>query len=99
MSRSFAIVAACGLALTAWSSGASADRWKDESGKGRWKGEHSREYKQEYRSGGCKIERKWGKHGDYKEEVKCKGGRGPMVGYGPYGGPYGDPYGRPYPRY
>ena len=92
MERSLGIVTACGLALAAWSSGASADPWKDESGKGRWKGEHSREYKQKYHSGGCKVERKWGKHSDYKEETKCKGGRSPMAGYGPYGDSYGQPY-------
>ncbi|MDQ4061881.1 MAG: hypothetical protein M3145_12385 [Pseudomonadota bacterium] len=90
-----AVVIVSGFALTAWGSGASADPWKDESGKSRWKGEYSREYKEEYHSGGCKVERKWGKHGDYKQKVKCKGGRGPMVGYGPYGDPYGRPY-RPY---
>ena len=33
-----------------------------------------REYKQEYNDGNCKIERKWEKGGDYKEEIKCKGG-------------------------
>jgi len=45
-------------------------------GHGRW------EHKEEYRDGDCKIERKWGKHGDYKEEVKCKGYRpAPMVAY------------------
>jgi hypothetical protein len=38
-------------------------------------------YKEEYRRGGCKIERKW--DGDeYKEEVKCKRGwRPPVYGY------------------
>jgi hypothetical protein len=30
-----------------------------------------RAYKEEYRQGGCKIERKWDR-GGYKEEVKCK---------------------------
>jgi len=65
---------------------ASADPWKDESGHGRYEGhgddwgprrhhddrryEH-RAYKEEYRRGGCKVERKWDR-GGYKEEVKCK---------------------------
>jgi hypothetical protein len=70
-----------GAALLA--SPALADPWKDESGKGRWGGDRgyygrsyneAREYKQEYRQGNCKIERKWERGGDYKEEVKCKGG-------------------------
>ncbi len=60
-----------------------ADPRKDESGKGRLgydRGHYraynyDREYKQEYRRGPCKIERKWGKHGEYKEETKCKGYR------------------------
>jgi hypothetical protein len=34
-----------------------------------------REYKQEFRQGNCKIERKWERDGGYKEEVKCKGRR------------------------
>jgi len=75
------------LALLAGSAGAAAaDPWKDESGKGRWggyergddgwrgerRGRHARgEYKEEYRMGGCKIERKW-ERGGYKEETKCK---------------------------
>lgn len=32
-----------------------------------------RDYKQEYRRGNCKIERKWERGGGYEEEVKCKG--------------------------
>ena len=47
-----------------------ADPDKDESGHGR-KG--SREYKEEYWDGNCKVERKWEKNGDYKEERKCEG--------------------------
>ncbi|MDM0044667.1 hypothetical protein QTH91_09260 [Variovorax dokdonensis] len=46
------------------------------------KGKHGhREYKEEYWDGGCKVERKWKKNGDYKEERKCKD-RGPAY-YGP----------------
>ncbi|WFU14391.1 hypothetical protein [Bradyrhizobium sp. CB3481] len=63
-----------------------ADPWKDESGKGRRGygddrryersyGYYDRDYKQEYYRGPCRIERKWGKHGEYKEETKCKGYR------------------------
>lgn len=61
-----------------------ADPWKDESGKGRWGYERGgyygrdyddREYKQKFYRGRCKVERKWGKRGEYKEETKCKGYR------------------------
>ncbi|MGY4291243.1 hypothetical protein ACVWXO_010509 [Bradyrhizobium sp. LM2.7] len=80
MKSSLAIIGLIGL-LTA---PALADPWKDESGKGREgyydRGpyrayNYDREYKQEYYRGPCKIERKWGKHGEYKEETKCKGYR------------------------
>ncbi|MCA6117067.1 hypothetical protein J6524_19630 [Bradyrhizobium sp. WSM 1738] len=65
---------------------ASADPWKDESGHGRWKHErgyraygyergYDRDYKQEFYRGPCKIERKWERNGEYKEETKCKGYR------------------------
>ncbi|MEJ1166408.1 hypothetical protein V9K97_22070 [Variovorax sp. CCNWLW186] len=50
-----------------------ADPHKDESGHGR-KGRHGgHEYKEEYRDGWCKVERKWDKNGEFKEERKCKG--------------------------
>lgn len=70
-------------AMTLLAGPALADPWKDESGKGRWgyydRGHraynYDREYKQEFRRGNCKIERKWERGGDYKEEIKCKGGR------------------------
>lgn len=62
-----------------------ADPWKDESGKGRWGGydrrydrsygHYDRDYKQEFYRGPCKIERKWERNGEYKEEIKCKGYR------------------------
>jgi hypothetical protein len=71
--------ALCAAALTLAASGASADPWKDESGKGRWRGgdydwsEPERKFK--FRSGdGCEVERKW-KKGEYEEKVKCKPGR------------------------
>lgn len=83
-------VAAIVLGLGGWTSMAAADPWKDESGKGRWHYEREggfpgwgygyayprerRTYKEEYRTGNCKVERKWESSGEYKEEVKCKGG-------------------------
>jgi hypothetical protein len=74
------------IALSLIAAPAQADPWKDESSKGRWIGgddfRHERsygyydsDYKQEFYRGPCKIERKWGKHGEYKEENKCKGYR------------------------
>lgn len=33
---------------------------------------HGREHKEEYWDGRCKVERKWDKHGSYKEKRKCK---------------------------
>jgi hypothetical protein len=77
MKRAF--LALC--AMTVLAAPAMADPWKDESGKGRWRDgdrrayNESREYKQEFRQGNCKIERKWERSGEYKEEVKCKGYR------------------------
>ncbi len=90
--RSLGIMAALSISLIGWAGTASADPWKDESGKGRWRGGYERgddgwrergygyyrdgrrerrAYKEEYRRGGCKIERKW--DGDeYKEEIKCR---------------------------
>ncbi|KFC64816.1 hypothetical protein FG93_05106 [Bosea sp. LC85] len=41
-------------------------------------GRERRAYKEEYRQGGCKIERKWD-DGEYKEEVKCKRGSSPYA--------------------
>lgn len=70
--RPFALVAlvASGLVVPAM-----ADPHKDERGHGRGKGRHGdREYKEEYWDGRCKVERKWEKGGEYKEERKCKGG-------------------------
>lgn len=81
----YCLIALC--AATMLSGPALADPWKDESGKGRWGYEGrgydgrgyrvynmDREYKEEYRRGNCKIERKWERDGGYKEETKCKGG-------------------------
>lgn len=108
-------VAAFALVLATQFGAANADPWKDESGHGRGRGEYSRhwdrdrhegrERKVEYDDGRCKVERKWGKGGEYKEERKCRDGIGRDFGrhdhrghgYGsshpPYGyggyGPYG----------
>ena len=42
-----------------------------------------RAFKQEYDDGNCKYERKFEKSGEYKEEVKCRGGRrGAYPAYG-----------------
>lgn len=47
-----------------------ADRDKDESGHGKHRHGHH-EYKHEYWDGNCKVEIKQ-KHGEYKEERKCR---------------------------
>ena len=39
-----------------------------------------RAFKEEYDDGFCKIERKWERNGEYKEERKCRGGY-PAYGY------------------
>lgn len=52
---------------------ASADSWKDERGYGRGHKRGHKEYKEEYWDGHCKVERKYKKNGDYKEERKCNG--------------------------
>ena len=49
-----------------------ADPHKDESGHGYGKRHGKREHKEEYWDGRCKVERKWEKNGEYKEERKCK---------------------------
>jgi hypothetical protein len=69
--RPFALTALLAGALIA---PAVADPHKDESGHGRGKGRYGdREHKEEYWDRGCKVERKWEKGGEYKEERKCKG--------------------------
>ncbi|UWU18068.1 hypothetical protein N2599_22530 (plasmid) [Rhizobium sullae] len=82
------ITAAVGMALSVCAGNALSDPWKDESGHGRWREGgyydgpryQQRAYKEEYRRGGCKIERKW--DGDeYNEEIKCKRGARPIYGY------------------
>jgi hypothetical protein len=77
-----AVILALSLGVfSGWS--ASADPWKDESGKGRWRGAYEQyddyygrgwveERKEKFRTAdGCKVERKW-KKGEYEEKVKCK---------------------------
>ena len=66
-------------ALTLAASTASADPWKDETGRRHWRGgdydrsEPERKFK--FRSAdGCEVERK-SKKGEYEEKVKCKPGR------------------------
>ena len=49
-----------------------ADPDKNENGHARGKNA-GREYKEEYREGNCKVEKKWEKDGSYKEERKCDG--------------------------
>src|SRR5258705_13041878 len=70
--------ALCTAALIFAVGTASADSWKDESGKGRWRGDYGwgdSERKFKYRTAdGCEVERKW-KKGEYDEKVKCKPGR------------------------
>ena len=67
-----AILISC---LAAVSSSASADPWKDESGKGRGGDRRGHEHKEEFWDGNCKVERKHEKNGGYKEERKCKAPR------------------------
>ncbi|PST26209.1 hypothetical protein C7U60_04030 [Mesorhizobium plurifarium] len=79
------IAAATGVAIALSAGNASADPWKDESGHGRWRGYHDGPryeqgaYKEEYRRGRCKIERKWDDD-EYREEIKCKRGARPFYG-------------------
>ncbi len=41
-----------------------------------------RVFKEEYDDGNCKYERKLEKSSEYKEEVKCRGGRPGLASYG-----------------
>ncbi|MGQ0655306.1 MAG: hypothetical protein ACT4P4_24080 [Betaproteobacteria bacterium] len=73
-----AILACSSAVLSAGTAFADPDR--DESGKRhryysersddrRW---HRGEGKEEYWDGNCKVERKWKKNGEYKEERRCR---------------------------
>jgi hypothetical protein len=57
-----------------------------------WNRREGRERKVEYDDGRCKVERKWGKHGEYKEERKCRGNYRGFDGYGSSYPPYGYGY-------
>ncbi len=46
--------------------------WDDDRGRGPREYAYRREYKEEFWDGRCKVERKWERNGDYKEERKCK---------------------------
>ena len=80
------LCAMCAAALIVFGGAASADPWKDESGKGRWRGEYRGdaytgyarergEGKIEFYDRGCEVKREWKRDGGYKEEVKCDGRR------------------------
>ena len=47
----------------------------DKHGHGHDRGHDRASYEEEYWDGHCKVERKWERDGDYKEERKCKGAR------------------------
>ena len=66
------------LAITAvvWTTGPTLA----DSDKNKWNGSRGVAYKQEFRDGNCKVERKVRRNGDVDEKVKCKGG-GPGVVY------------------
>lgn len=69
------LLALCAFVGVAASFNVLADPWKDESGnRGRHHGgfHDGGDYKEEYREGNCKVERKWEGNGEYKEERKCK---------------------------
>ncbi|SJM29693.1 hypothetical protein [Mesorhizobium delmotii] len=54
------------------------DYWRGGGHRYNREGSYKRAYKEEYRRGRCKIERKWDDD-EYKEEIKCKrGGRRPV---------------------
>jgi len=56
-----------------------------------------RERKVEYDDGNCKVERKWGKDGEYKEERKCRGGASRHRGSPEYGSSYPGQWDNPQP--
>jgi hypothetical protein len=77
--------AICAVAVVAFGGAASADSWKDESGKsrrGEYRGDAYTGYARERGEGkiefydrGCEVKREWKRDGSYKEEVKCDGRR------------------------
>lgn len=80
MKKRIAKLALVPLMLALLPAAAFADPWKDESGHGRYyerdygrhDGRDRGEYKEEYWDGACKVERKYKRNGDYKEERKCR---------------------------
>lgn len=74
--RRYAVMVSALLAL--WTLPVGAAPWKDESGDGRGRGRGG-EWKEEFWDGNCKVERKWEKGGEYKEERKCARMPGPVI--------------------
>jgi hypothetical protein len=67
--------AALSLLLVEWAGSASADPWKDESGKGRWRGGYERSYDGPVRGYGYGHERPRRERRAFKEEYydgRCK---------------------------
>src|SRR5688572_3875263 len=62
---------------------------RDDDDRGGRRHRENRERKVEYDDGRCKVERKWSKNGEYKEERKCRGGSGGFDGYGSSRAPQG----------
>jgi len=63
------------LVLAGWAGGASADPWKDESGKGRWRGGYERGYGDPGRGYGYGDERPRRERRAFKQEYddgRCK---------------------------
>ncbi|MBP2296764.1 hypothetical protein [Azospirillum rugosum] len=59
--------------MVAWTQPAAADPWKHGKGHGHHGHHHADEDEGEeaFRDGTCVIERKWKKHGEYKDKWKC----------------------------
>jgi hypothetical protein len=72
--NAFMLTAALSLAAAAGAP-ALADRGRDDD----WN--RGGEYKQEFRDGPCKVERRWKRDGSYKEKIECR--RGSRHGHGP----------------
>jgi hypothetical protein len=73
--------------LVALTGTAAADPWKDESGQHRWRGvydysyrgnqrgPYAQEFREEFRQGDCKVERRLERSGEYREEIRCRPNR------------------------
>jgi len=69
------LTAALSIALIGWTGSASADPWKDESGKGRWRGGYDRSYDHPGRSYSYGYERSRRERRAFKQEYddgNCK---------------------------